>query len=398
MNLRLFAVTAPGLEPFTQGELAALGMQARLPQGDSLSGAPHEEAGGVEFDASLSDLYRANLHLRTANRILARLGEFYAAGFDELRKKAARLAWEQYLRPGQPVALRVTCRKSRLYHSDAVAREVVKAISDHLGQPSPQVPGASPNVPGASPLVKIDSASPPPQLVLVRLANDQCTLSVDTSGELLHRRGYRLESAKAPLRETLAAGLLLAAGWDSAAPLLDPFCGSGTIAIEAAMLARHIAPGKNRRFAFMDWPGYVDTLWQTAFGQAIKNEISSPAIIQASDRDAGAVRIAQANAERAGVLESIQFSCQAFSAIAPPPSPGWVVTNPPYGVRVSPAHDLRNLYTHMGDVLRAQCPGWRAGILCSSDFLAGHTHLHFDQALPLVNGGIAVKFYQGLVA
>jgi putative N6-adenine-specific DNA methylase len=286
--------------------------------------------------------------------------------------------------------LRVTCRKSRLYHSDAVAREVVKAISSRLGRLTTKVPVVSP-------LVKFDSASPPPQLVVVRLAQDLCTLSLDTSGELLHRRGYRLETAKAPLRETLAAGLLLAAGWDAVSPLLDPFCGSGTIAIEAAMLARRIAPGKNRRFAFMDWPGYDPNLWNEVLSRAVQSEISSPAIIQASDRDAGAIRIAQANAGRANLLECIQFSCQAFSAIQPPPGPGWVVTNPPYGVRVSPAHDLRNLYTHLGDVLRTLCPGWRTGILCSSDFLAGHTRLPFDRSIPLVNGGIAAKFYTGYV-
>jgi putative N6-adenine-specific DNA methylase len=383
VNLSLFAVTAPGLEPFTQAELAALGITARPPQGVSPSGELHDEAGGVEFAAGLSGLYRANLELRTANRILARLGEFYAAGFDELRKKAARLPWEQYLHPGQQVAVRVTCRKSRLYHSDAVAREVVKAIAIKLGKPAA--------------LVKFDSTTPPPQLVVVRLAQDVCTISLDASGELLHRRGYRLETAKAPLRETLAAGLLLAAGWDASSPLLDPFCGSGTIPIEAAMLARRIAPGKDRRFAFMHWPGYDSDLWHDIYSQALKNETASPVLIQASDRDAGAIRIAQANASRAGLLEGIQFTCQAFSAIQPPPGPGWVVTNPPYGVRVSPTNDLRNLYTHLGDVLRALCPGWHTGILCSSDFLAGHTRLPFDRTLSLVNGGIAARFYCGQI-
>jgi putative N6-adenine-specific DNA methylase len=387
LSYHLFAVTVPGLEPFTQGELAALSIKSRLPQVKNMPGEPHEEAGGVEFEASLSDLYRANLHLRTANRILARLGEFYAAAFSELRKKAARLPWELYLKPGQPVTLRVTCHKSRLYHSDAVAERIAGAIGDHLGQPVPVVKSGALIEP-----VKRDML---PRLVVVRLVHDQCTISLDTSGELLHRRGYRLETAKAPLRETLAAGLLLASGWDGASPLIDPFCGSGTIPIEAALLARRIAPGKNRHFAFMDWPTFDSHLWQTLYAEAIAGKQPAAGQILASDRDAGAIRIAQSNAERAGVLADIQFSCCAFSAIEPPAGPGWIVTNPPYGVRVSPTHDLRDLYTHLGDVLRSLCPTWQTGILCASEYLTGHTRLHFDQILPLVNGGIPVKFFMG---
>jgi len=386
MTFRLFAVTVPGLEPFTRQELAALGIK---PVGSTTvqtaAGEPCEEAGGVEFDASLTDLYRANLYLRTPNRILARFGQFYAAAFSELRKKASRLPWEQHLRPGQPVALRVTCHKSRLYHSGGVAERIAGAISDRLGKPTPQV--------------KFDeAATQPPQLIIIRLVHDQCSISVDTSGALLHRRGYRLETAKAPLRETLAAGMLLASGWDTLSPLIDPFCGSGTIPIEAAMLARRIPPGLQRRFAFMDWPHYDAQVWQTIRKEAKKNILPAcPAIILASDRDEGAMRIARANAERAGVLHDIQFACQAFSAIQPPASTGWVVTNPPYGIRISPAKDLRNLYSHLGDVLRDLCTTWHAGILCSDDILAGHTRIAYSQKIPVVNGGINVKFFNGIV-
>jgi len=389
VSYHLFAVTVPGLEPFTQAELAALGIKSRLPQVKNMPGETQEESGGVEFEAGLSDLYRTNLQLRTANRILVRMGEFYAAAFSELRSKAGRLPWELYLKPGQPVTLRVTCHKSRLYHSDAVAERIAGAIGDHLGQPVPVVKSAPATEPAKRALQ--------PKLVMVRLVHDQCTISLDTSGELLHRRGYRLETAKAPLRETLAAGLLLASTWDATSPLIDPFCGSGTIPIEAALIARRIAPGKNRHFAFMDWPGFDSHLWQTCYAEAIANEQLATGPILASDRDAGAVRIAQSNAERAGVLADIQFSCRSFSAIEPPAGPGWIVTNPPYGVRVSASHDLRDLYTHLGDVLRSLCPSWQAGILCASDYLAGHTRLQFDRILPLVNGGIPVKFFTGRV-
>ena len=324
------------------------------------------------------------MHLRTANRILARLGELGAITFAELRKKAARLPWEEYIRPGQPVALRVTCHKSRLYHSDGVAERVAAAIGDRLGRQVERVKAD-------------EEAQNPPQLVVVRFVNDLCTLSIDSSGALLHRRGYRLETAKAPLRETLAAGLLMAANWGGSTPLLDPFCGSGTIPIEAALFACRMAPGKNRRFAFMDWPNYDAALWQAQLDQAAAGEINNPVLLQASDRDAGAIRIAQSNAGRAGVLDHIQFACNAISAIQPPLAPGWVVTNPPYGVRVSPTQDLRNLYAQMGNVLQKLCPQWEVGFLCNSDVLAGQTRLKFIEKRPLVNGGIPVKFYLGRV-
>jgi putative N6-adenine-specific DNA methylase len=384
MTYRLFAVSSPGLESFAAAELAALGITANPPVSFSTSGEHKEESGGVEFEASLADLYRANLTLRTANRIIYRIGEFSAVSFPELRKKAARLPWETVLRPGQPVALRVTCHKSKLYHSDGVAERVAGAIADHLGKPSP--------------VQKFDENSNPlPQLILVRFSHDACTISMDTSGELLHRRGYRLETAKAPLRETLAAGLLLASGWDSRSPLMDPFCGSGTIAIEAALLARRIVPGKNRHFAFMDWPGFDEKKWKHQLSRAISQEIHFPVSIIASDRDAGAIRMAQSNAERAGVAENIQFNCQSVSAMLPPARPGWIVTNPPYGVRVSPGRDLRDLYAQFGNVLRQHCPGWNTGILCSNDILMGQMHLGNTEVLPLSNGGLSVKFYKGMV-
>lgn len=391
---KLFAATIPGLEPLIRQELIDLGFRLPeeappSPEDAPVKTAPHpaqerEEDGGIEWEGSLTDMYRANLHLRTASRILVRAGEFTALTFAEFRKKASKLPWEQYLRPGQAAALRVTCHKSRLYHSDAVAERLVGAISDRLGQETPSVKFA-------------ESAEDHPQLVVVRLVHDRCTVSIDASGQRLHRRGYRLATAKAPLRETLAAGLLLGAGWDSTAPLLDPFCGSGTIAIEAARLSRHIAPGKKRRFAFMDWPNYDSRLWQSLLDKATAQEQPGCAVIQASDRDAGAIELARANAERAGVLKNIEFTCRAVSMIAPPPGPGWIITNPPYGLRVSSGHDLRNLYARLGDILRAQCPGWQAGILCSDQALLGQTRLSVPRSFRTVNGGIPVRFFIGTV-
>lgn len=386
----LFAVVAPGLAACTAQELFALGL---LPAPD----APGVEPGGVTFSGDRTAIYRANLHLRTANRLLVRLGQFRAVGFEELRKFAGRLAWERYLAPGQPIALRVTCHKSRLYHSDAVAQRVAAAVGDRLGV--------------APPVQKFDEESDEqhdkqlPQIVLVRLLHDQCTISIDSSGALLHRRGYRLATAKAPLRETLAAGMVLAAGWSpqAAAPLLDPFCGAGTIAIEAAMLALGIAPGRERRFAFMDWPDFDAALWQKLLAATDAQQQQQTAAmagrlqIQASDRDAGAIALAQANAARAGVADVIEFTCRPVSAVEPPAQPGWVVTNPPYGVRVDAGGDLRNLYAQFGKALRSRCPGWRVALLCNDRRLLGQTGLALDTSLGMVNGGIAVMLARGTV-
>jgi putative N6-adenine-specific DNA methylase len=393
MNLdTFFAVTAPGLAPITAQEVGALDLISAAPANAHPGAA---EPGGVEFNGDRRALYLANLYLRTASRILARLGDFPAIGFVELRRRAARLPWERYLKPGQPVVLRVSCHKSRLYHSDAVAERVAAAMGDRLGKPAP--------------VIKFDEegAGEPPQLVVVRLLHDHCTISIDSSGELLHRRGYRLATAKAPLRETLAAAMLLASGWpfagDAPAPLLDPFGGAGTIPIEAALLALGVAPGRQRRFAFMGWPDFDAGLWQALLADADeRSRRQSDAVagrlrILASDRDAGAVEMARANAERAGVADAIEFSCRALSSITPPEGIGWVVTNPPYGIRVTPSRDLRNLYAQLGNVLRARCAGWHVALLCSDRALLRQTGLALDTSLSWANGGVAVTLARGVV-
>jgi putative N6-adenine-specific DNA methylase len=201
--------------------------------------------------------------------------------------------------------------------------------------------------------------------------------------------------------------MLFASGWDKASPLLDPFCGSGTIAIEAALMARNIAPGRARRFSFMDWPNFDAALWQSLLetaetradnprSEAERDRASLPPIM-ASDRDAGAIEAAKANAAHAGVADGIEFSRRAVSAIEPPSQPGWVVTNPPYGVRVSGNKDLRNLYAQFGNVLRAKCPGWHVAMLSGSAQLQKSVGLKFDDGVPLVNGGLKVRLVRAMV-
>ena len=336
-----------------------------------------DDPGGWLLSGSLEDVYRSNLYLRTASRVSVRLGEFYAAAFSELRKKASRLEWERYLSPGQPVHPSVTCHKSRLYHSDAVAERVVGAINDRFSNSK-----------------KETQPSKNGQLVLVRLVNDLCTISIDSSGALLHKRGYRLESTKAPLRETLAAALLLLSGWSGEMTLIDPFCGSGTIPIEAALLARNIPPGVARDFAFMHWPGFVPHEWERVLHSARDGIIRQDSHIFGYDRDQGAVQSAISNASRAGLNEVIHFQRQSISELSPPRSnPGWLITNPPYGVRISGSKDLRNLYARFGNLLTTAFSQWQAGILCYDKKLTANLGLPPQQAsYHFTNGGLPVDF------
>jgi putative N6-adenine-specific DNA methylase len=344
-----------------------------------------EGVGGVSGRGTLRDIYRANLNLRTATRVLVTIGEFPVRAFPALRQKTAHLPWERFLKPGQPVALRVACHRSRLYHSGAVAEYAAKGLADRLGKDSPIQK------------LKEDDSAAPPQLIGVRIADDICSLSVDSSGALLYRRGYRLATAKAPLRETLAAGMVLASGWDRKSPLIDPFCGAGTIAIEAAMLAQGKKPGEARHFAFMDWPNFSPETWKEVLAERTAKPPGPPPLILASDRDAGAMRAAEENARRAGVAEGVSFSRRAFSTMETPGRKGWVVTNPPYGLRTKSGKDLQNLYRIFGRVLKEKCEGWKIAMLGDNPLLARATGIPFDGGVPVFHGGLKVRLYRGLI-
>jgi putative N6-adenine-specific DNA methylase len=371
-RLSCWAVTHPGVEAVTARELQGLGLVPTA-----------SEPGGVAFDADLGGLYAANLHLRTASRVLVRAADdFRAASFAELERRAKRVPWTRFVAPGGAVRFRVTSRKSKLYHQDAVAERLAGALQA-------AVPGASVVARAADEEAHEEGV----QLVVVRLFRDRVTVSVDASGALLHRRGYRLAVAKAPLRETLAAAMLLAAGWDAdgGAPLVDPFCGSGTIPIEAALLARRIAPGLARDFAFRRWPGFDAALWGRLVDEARAAVRPAPGPIVAADRDAGAVDAARANAARAGVLDDIELRRAPLSALVPPARPGCVVTNPPYGARVGERLRLRDLYAQLGNLARARLAGWRVAMLSPHADLEHQTRLAFRPLFDTNNGGIHVR-------
>lgn len=373
MALQCFAIAAPGLEPLVTAELRALGIVAR------------EQPGGAAWDGDLASVYRANLWLRTASRVIVRVAEFRARTFFELERHARKVAWSSYVAGTGTgtVAFRVTAKKSRLYHSDAVAQRLGDALVRAL-------PGA--RVAGTRARDDEEDDSAGAQLFVVRLSHDQVTISADSSGALLHMRGYRQQVGKAPLRETLAAAVLMAAGWDGSVPLVDPLCGSGTLAIEGALLARRIAPGMSRRFAFQQWPGFDGRVWAAMLEEARGAQLpAAPSAILGSDRDAGAIEAALANAGRAGVAADVELMVKAVSAVEPPPHPGLVATNPPYGVRVGDPAKVRDLYAQLGKVLHARFSGWRVAMLSSDRWLEGEMRLRFEELARSSNGGIPVR-------
>ncbi len=371
-QLALYAVTAPGLEPWTRRELDQLGIKST-----------GEEPGGVSFEGSLDDVARANLWLRTASRILARVTSFRVRALGELERKAATVPWQTWLAPGIAVRLRVSSKKSRLYHQKAVAERIAKSLTA-AGWKIAE--GTDSSEEGD------EESSISAQLLVVRIYRDECTISLDSSGELLHRRGYRLASGKAPLRETLAAGLILASGWEPQTPLIDPFAGSGTIPIEAALMARKIPPGRHRAFAFQQWPGWKADRWKELLAEADQQSLSrAPAAIQASDRDAGAIGAMNSNAERAGVLQDVTISKTAVSNLDPPEGIGALVSNPPYGVRVGEQGPLRDLYARLGQVAIARLAGWQLTLLVPNFPLERQIKLEWHERFRSKNGGLSVR-------
>ncbi|MFA6316264.1 MAG: class I SAM-dependent RNA methyltransferase [Elusimicrobiota bacterium] len=370
------ALCASGLEELAAEELRELGLRK--------AGAPSPEPGAaaVAFGAPLEAVFQANLRLHCVDRVVVLVGKFHASSFAELHQKAGGLRWERFLKPGRPLSINVDCAGSRLYHEQAVAERIALAVEARLRKPSPVRRR------------KDKAAEEPLQLVVVRVQDDLCSVWIDSSGESLSRRGYRLETAKAPLKETLASAVLLASGWDRTSPFLDPFCGSGTIAIEAALLARRVPPGLNRRFAFMDWPGFDAKAWESLLIEERGHIRTTGPVIKASDRDAGAIEAARANAARAGMADAIEFSVKPVSAVEPPPGPGWIATNPPYGIRLEGAKDLRDLYAAFGGLLWRKFPGWKVSLLCPYPELVRATGLKFEASLETMNGGLGVTLFR----
>lgn len=356
----IFLVATPGLEAPLAAEAAALGWQ------------PVVQPGGVTIRGTWRDVWRANLQLRGATRVLARIGGFRAMHLAQLDKRARKFPWSDLLRPDVPVKVETVCRASKIYHAGAATQRIERAIAEELG--APLAPDA-------------------PITIKARIEDDLVTFSIDTTGESLHKRGHKEAVAKAPMRETMAAMFLAEMGFDGSQPVLDPMCGSGTFVIEAAEMALGLVAGRSRGFAFQHLANHN--------GAAVA-QLAAPARRDASarffgsDRDPGAIRMSRANAERAGVGDVAGFEvCQIADLQRPEGQPGIVIVNPPYGARIGNKGPLFGLHAQMGEVFRTRFQGWRVGIVTSEAGLAKATGLPWQAPGPIVaHGGLKVRLWQ----
>jgi putative N6-adenine-specific DNA methylase len=305
--------------------------------------------GGIVFQGRLHDCWLANLHLRMANRILMRIGVFNAATFPRLQKRLSDIPWELYLRPDGAPLVHVTTARSRLYHTDAIAERVLKSIENRLEKMRPEEDHELPAV--------------ALQRIFVRAAADQFTVSIDSSGELLYKRGIKTRGGKAPIRETIAAAALLLAGYTGGEPLVDPMCGSGTFSIEGAMMAGGIPPGAFRTFAFMGWPSFTDRKWDY-LKRTSDNRKTAPGAAQifASDIDPDICLSLRKNLEETGLSPMIDVSCRDFFAFSPgelTAQQGLVAINPPYGRRLGTRRQSRALFRSVCAHLKKTYSGWK---------------------------------------
>lgn len=406
---RLFVAAAPGVEPVVEHELRALSaVPSPFPQ------RIHDlrtVEGGVECDGDAALLLAANLHLRCASRILLRCGEVTARDFATLQRRVADLPWDGFARRGQPlrVAVHATAHRCRLYHTGALAEAVLAALTTRgfqvqaldtgadggLGDDGSA--GAANDRPAAHDLGAAPAGESADLAVWLRGSGDRFTVSIDTSGALLHRRGWRTEEGAAPLRETLAAALCLLVGYRGDVPFCDPMCGAGTLVIEAALQALRRAPGLNRSFACERWPSHDPALLQALRAQAQAAE-RDPADVRVHaplfgrDRDPQVLAVAQRNAERAGVAHVVRFEVADIVTARLPVgvAPGLILCNPPYGRRIG-GRELGGLYRALARFARSS-PGWRLGLLTASHDLA-RLALRRSTMVPLRNGGLRVGLY-----
>lgn len=361
-DFEIFLATAPGLEAVLAEEAAQNGFAN-----------PVASNGGVTITGGWPEVWRANLVMRGANRVLARIGSFRVMHLAQLDKRARKFPWGDILSPDVPVRVDVVCRKSRIYHAGAASQRIETAITEELGAVISKEADLK---------------------VMVRIEDDLCTISVDTSGELLHKRGHKVAVNKAPMRETLAASFLRQCGYDGSEPVVDVMCGSGTFVLEAAEVAMGLLPGRSRSFAFERFNSFDPVAWAAMKGEAVPQETDLR--FYGSDRDAGAVRMSAANAERGGVDGITTFNMHPLSDAVPPEGPkGLVMINPPYGARIGNKKILYSVYAGLGKVLKERFRGWRVGMVTSEPSLAKTTGLKFIEPLPSVsNGGLRINLYR----
>ncbi|KAF0676000.1 THUMP domain-containing class I SAM-dependent RNA methyltransferase [Profundibacterium mesophilum] len=365
--LEIFLAAPPGLEPQLAQEAAVLGFAD-----------PRAVPGGVIVTGDWTQVWRANLALRGAGRVLVRIGSFMAFHLAQLDRRARKFPWGEVLPAGLPVRVEVSCHGSKIYHAGAAAERIETALRESFGA----------------------TVSPQAALVLkVRIEDNKVTISVDASGEPLHKRGHKEAVGKAPMRETLAALFLRRCGFDGTEPVIDPMCGSGTFVIEAAEIAAGLVPGRSRSFAFERLASFDAERYAALRAGLLSRSAAAPAgppRFLGFDRDAGAVRASLSNAERAGVGGMVAIAQGPISALERPDGPpGLVMVNPPYGARIGNKKLLYALYGKLGAVLAERFAGWRVGLVTSEPGLAKATGLPFAPLeAPVSFGGLKVRLHR----
>jgi 23S rRNA (guanine2445-N2)-methyltransferase len=367
-----FVTCAPGLEALLHAELRAL----RLAKLES-------QVGGARFQGTIEDAWRVNLKSRVGVRVLLRLARFEAATGDELHAGATSVDWSRFLNSDGTFRVDAQSSESALDHTLFVQQRVKDAVADSFRERT-----------GIRPSVDLED---PHLSIHVHLHRDRCTLSADTSGDSLHKRGWRQFQGRAPLAETLAAAIVLQSGWDRRSPLLDPFCGSGTVLIEAALLAGGVAPGTFRkRFGFERWPGHDAERWHASVAEARAQVRFPPKLMLiGSDADPKSVDGARENLRSAGLEERIRIEVGDVDAFRPKPGwNAWIVTNPPYGERVGREADLAPIYRRFGAILRERCAGYHVAVLSGNPVLAQHIGLKPDKRMRMKNGALECELLE----
>ncbi len=366
-KFRMIAKTLFGIEETLSQELTTLDAQDVKPMNRS-----------VEFFGDQELLYKANLWCRTATRILKPIDSFRVKGEDDLYKKVLRIQWGDYLSLKQTISIDAVISNSNFDNSLYVAQKTKDAICDYFRNKT----GRRPSVDTKNPDIRIN----------IHISNNQCTLALDSSGEPLFKRGYRGKVNKAPLNEVLGAGLVILSGWDKQSSFIDAMCGSGTIVIEAALMARNIAPGLTRKqFGFMNWPDYDSQLFEFVKTQARK--IIKPSLdfeIVGSDMNSKQIFESLKNAEQAGVGNDTKFVKSKISMIDPPEAPGVMIINPPYGERME-VGDIARFYHQIGDALKKNFSGYDAFIFTGNLAAAKSIGLRTSRKIHLYNGPIECR-------
>ncbi len=370
-KIKLAAISAFGLEAVVKRELNDLGYEDVL-----------TDNGWMYFDAEVADIPRANVNLRCADRVMLVMGQFEAYSFEELFDKTYDLPWEKWITKNGKFTVKGKSVKSKLYSTPDCQAIVKKAVSKKLCEE-----------------YEVDwmPETGAEFTILISIHKDVATVSIDTTGarEGLFKRGYREKSMEAPLKETMAAALVKLSFWNKERVLYDPLCGSGTIAIEAAMIGRNIAPGLNRSFASQSWPIVKDEYWKNAKTDARKKiDLNSDIRIYASDISRKAIEIAKGNAIEAGVDDCIEFFVKDIMNVREPMCPnGILITNPPYGERIGEDNDIQKIHKKLGQVF-GKDKTWSSYIITSVESLEKDFGRKADRKRKLFNGDVRVDYYQ----